>query len=613
MYYIDYNNNQYLVSFNKKEIDYIDANYFLNSIHIYYDKKNKKHTFNQDKILDTIALLDYYQEEYLLSNSAKEAFENKVKSYIPKQKYFRNVKFDESLLNPNIELFNFQKEGLNFTLSRSRSYVADDPGLGKTITAICTFTQWFADNKIDKLIIIVKTGLSYTWVEEILNTVNYFSPEDIVVIQNENKLKAFDNYPNVKIFIIANHLLKPLFLSYKKNTDIKKSASKIHWKEFVNLYDKLSTKKLGLIVDEAHELTNSKAISTKALMSHIHFFDFICCLSATPTGNYFEKYFNSLQLCDSTAVPFTEIAFKCYISESMGTQYNPYAILEYKEDVIEEFKNKVLRLYFLKRNKRDLPEMKYKKIVKPIYLEMSDRHKSLYRIFIQDEILKMEREKGFVNFKAILNKFPYLSMIVDNPLLLKGRVESQIFNQQLNTWKIENDDKFQFLGSLVESYVKQSGKKILIFDNHPDTIDLLSVKFKEHKPLRLHGKMGYSEEDKKKVAELFNDKQNENRILIANPQVGGVGYNFNKGTNHIIFYTLPNDSVLYTQALDRCDRIDNTTDALVDILLYRKSIDILRYMRNINRLKLNEDFLNKALSREELKNLLELSVSRQLF
>ena len=611
MYYIDYDsfNKKFTVSF--ENIDFNEAVLFLRSIGIYYSDKIRKNYFEEKKSLDILALLRFNEIEHELSYRANDKFVDIVKQYKSEQEYFRRNVFDDTILNESIKLFDYQKKGLEFTLSRKRSFIADSPGLGKTISAICTFSNAYKNKLVDKVFIVVRPGLSYNWFTEILNTVNLFKEEDILIINNSNKKLAFDNIGDKKIIIVSNHLLKAVFLSYKKDADINKSAKHIKWKEYVNIHDKLKTDKLFLVIDEAHELTNSKAISTNALLHHIHFFDYRICLSATPTGNRFEKYFNAMQLIDKGAIALTEIAFKCYISKQMGNKFDPYAIINYNVDNIKKIKESVIDLYFIKRLKEDLPEMKYKAIVKPIYFEMSDNYKKLYQAFIQNEIDKIEIENKTITLKLILQKFPYLSLIIDNPFLLKDRVTNDVIDKMISKWKFEYDERFNLLKNLLDDYIGEQHKKILVFDNHPLTLSMLAKEFEKYNPLLLHGKMGYNESDKKRIQDEFNDTSNDKMLLLANPQVGGVGLNFNKGTNRCIFYTMPNDAVLMEQAKDRIHRINNTQDAIIEILLCDKSIDILRYNRNMSRMELNEKFLTRKLTRDELKNLLQMTILKR--
>ena len=613
MYTIDYwkEKDKFIVFFN--DIDFIDAVSELRYYNIYYDSNLRRSAIDPKKIIDIISILDYNEVEYNLTNIALDEFKRILASYIPEQKYFRRNEFDTSILNPEFILKNYQNKGLEFTLSRSRSLISDDPGLGKTAQAICTFADWYKKGSVDKIFIVVRSGLPYHWKEEILMVTNVFNENDIVIINNKNKKDVFGQHKDKKIIIAPNHLLKHIFLYYKKGQNLNKSAKKIRWKSYVNIPEKLGTDKLALIIDEAHELTNRDAISTKALLTHIDCFDYRLALSATPNGNRFEKYFNVLQLLDSKALPFTELAFKCFISKKMGDDYNKYAIIEYDEHKIEELKTKVFNKYFIKRIKSELPEMKFKKIMTPIYMEMNNKYKELYNAFMQHEIDKIEMDKEVITLKSILNKFPYLQLIIDNPLLLKDRVTSPEIDKLISKWKLEYDERFTLLKILLKSYIEEDGNKVVIFDNHPATINMLGEEFSKYKPLLMHGQLGYNEEDKKRVQDLFNDVNNDHRLLIANPSVAGIGVNFNKGSNRIIYYTLPNDGVLFQQSIDRCFRINNTQDAIVQMLLYNNSIDIIRYNRNINKMILNEKFLTKELTRSELKNLLQMSINSKNF
>lgn len=364
------------------------------------------------------------------------------------------------------------------------------------------------------------------------------------------------------------------------------------------------TDKLCLVINEAHELNNSKGINTQALLSHIHYFKYRIALSATPYSNSFEKYFNCMQLIDSKFAPFTEISFTYYIARTVGDKFNKYSITKYNEENIQIFKNKILSLYFIKRLKSELPEMKYKKIVTPIYFELSDFHKKLYRTFMQEEVSRLEELNQVITLKHIFHKFPYLLQIIESPELLKNKLENTIITDMLNKWSIQKDERFILFKSLLTQYVENDGEKVLIFDNHPHTLNQLADYFSKYDPIIMHGEMKDTELSKKQKIDLFNNKSNKHRVLFANPSVAGVGTNFNKGGRRIIFYTLPFDSVLVEQSLERMYRINNVDDSLTDILIADNTIDVLRYKRNVGRISLNQQFLTKNLTKEELRELL---------
>ena len=592
-----------------KDEDFTEAMGFLQKYNIYYDKKLGKIIFPLKSILDVISIFEYDNVNYILSETTLEKVKEFYATFKPEQKYFRNSNFDESILQPDFKLKEYQKDCLKFTLSRSRMCIADEAGLGKSAEIICTFSQWYKDKKIDKVFIVVRPGIVYNWKIEILSITNLFNEDDIVIINNDNKKFIFDIYADKKIIIVSNHLLKHVFLVYKDEKNINKSAKLIRWKSYVDIQKKLNSEKLCVVIDEIHELTNSDAVSTKALKSHINYFDYRIGASATPSGNRWEKYFNLMQLIDKGSLPFTEIAFKNYLSKVKGNKYDKHAIVEYNEERVLELKQKIFSLYFIRRLKKDLPEMKYKQIIKPIYFDMSSIHKKLYQNFIQYNIDKIEMENEKINLKMIINKFPYLILVIENPLMLKDRITNDVVDKIVNNWKFENDNRFLLLKDLLKVYIEDDGEKVVLFDNHPFTIDLLAEKFKDYKPLKLHGEMKYKEIDKKRIQDLYNDKNNEHRLLIGNPSVCGVGINLNKGGRRTIVYTAPFNSVLVEQLVARGHRTNNTEDAIVEFLLADYSLDIYRYRVVTGKIKLNEDFLTKSLTREGLKNLLQMSVN----
>ena len=99
----------------------------------------------------------------------------------------------------------------------------------------------------------------------------------------------------------------------------------------------------------------------------------------------------------------------------------------------------------------------------------------------------------------------------------------------------------------------------------------------------MHGRTKDTPEDRDRKQELFNDKNNRHRLFFINPSVGGVGLNLNEGTHHIVFYTAPYDTTNYAQSMERCYRITNIMDALVEILIIDNTFDTIRYDRNEGR------------------------------
>ena len=592
------------MDYDNKE-DFMDYVNFLKQYYISFDGTLKVFIVKQKRIDEIMLWMNMYKKDILYTDQCIEKFKDIQKSFVPELKINRAI-FNESVLKEGVVPYNFQIDGIKFLIGRNRAYLTDSPGIGKTIQSIVSSSILYLQKKVDSLFIIVRPGISYNWKKEILKFSNLFTEEDIVIIDNKNKRNVFENNVDKKIIIVSNHLFKDVILSYKKGYKFGKSAKKLRWKEYVNIKDKWQKKNPLLIVDEAHEFTNSGAVKVRALQHHIHHFDYRYFLSATPAMTKFCKWWVSINLLDEGAISLSENAFAIDISKKIGDRWGVYNVKELDEEKVEKFKKEVLSKYVLKREKSTLPEMKFKQIVKPVYLEMSELHEEIYKVFIDDEIFRLTEEYDSISLKLILSKFAYLIQVIDNPLLIKDKIVNDKLLKLLNRWNDKQDNRFDLLKDMLKDYVEEQDEKVVIMENHPLSIDQLSEKFKDYNPLVLHGQLGYNEKEKKNIQDLFNDKKNKHRVLIGNPQVMGVGTNLNEGSRRIIFNTCPNDSILTAQSLDRCHRINNTSDSIVEFLLYDHSLDILRYKRNMGWLEFNNTFLNKSLTKKELKDLLQM-------
>lgn len=472
-----------------------------------------------------------------------------------------------------------------------------------TIESIGLFSQLYKENKIDGIFIVVKIGTSYNWKKEILKFSNIFKEEDIEIILNKNKIKPFEKNKNKKIIIISNHLLRYVFASYRKDYS-KIKLSKIRWnKSYVDIFDKWNKNSLALIIDEVHEFKNSSSLRSKSIQAHKNFFEYRFILSATPAINYFENYWNQFNILDESIIPYSENAFKIYISKEIGDKYSSYTIREYNHKNIKEIKDRISP-FIIQRLKKDLPEVKTKQFIKPIYLEMSEKQRKLYDIFIDYTIKELKKEYDFIDLKLIFEKyFAYILQIIDNPLLLEGKINDEKFNKLLNSWKITDDSRFIYTKSVLKTYIEDFDEKVILFDNHPKTLDFLYEQFKKYNPLIVHGHTKDNEETKLEKQDLFNDKNSKYKLFLLSSLIGGSSWNLENACRRELFYILPYDTTITRQAFDRVYRITSKYDSIIEMLIIDKSIDNLRYLKNVKRIEINDNFLRKNLSEDEIKSL----------
>ena len=254
-----------------------------------------------------------------------------VQAFIPKKAVLTNflledyhnynVDFDRydrlsTAKDPNRKLREHQKEAVQFLLSRKKCVLADDMGLGKTTS----LTVAAIEGNFDSILIICPANLKTTWKDELL----WYVPErDITIIEGyigktKSELESYLGYGVGKSkmtvselqeeartqtkwrenrFVIINYDILGDF--YEIPESRKKEAID---RAFNNspLLQFIANKKSLLIVDEAHELSNMKALRYKIIRDLIKRGepDSIYLSTGTPITNDPLNYYNLLYLLE---------------------------------------------------------------------------------------------------------------------------------------------------------------------------------------------------------------------------------------------------------------------------------------------------------------------------
>jgi hypothetical protein len=605
MLIIDFNSPNFEISFDipfdDEEGLFNDYVMLLKKLYLRYEPTKKVWLCKINQIEEILAWLDKkgYQTQ-LKSNASNFIQELKKSKYEREIETFKFKTPDFSILNSNLVLFNCHKEGWERLLKSTRSYCADDPGMGKTIEALITFSQWYKEKEVDGIFLVVRKGLPYHWKHEILTYSNVFKEEDIIILTNKTQVKPFTVFKDKKIIITPNHLLGDIFTSYRKDYNNLKSLKYIDWgRPFVDIKKEWEKQKICCVVDEAHELNNPDSIRTKALFSHKHCFDYRLSLSATPAVNYFERWWAALHFLDPSLIPMSYNTFRVWLADELGDKWDRFKIRKYNIERVNEVR-KILQKVVLKRTKKDLPEFKSKKTIKPIFLEMPELQKEMYKTIFTETIQNLEEEHDKVTGGMLVANFFHILNIVDNPLLMKIEKRSPKLSSLLSQWSFEKDSRLEYLEGALEDYFNISNKKVIIFDNHPLTLELLSKKFQKYHPLMIHGQLNDTEEERFQKQNNFNDPKSKNRLFLLSTKIGGPGFNLHKHCSKAIAWSLPYDTVLFLQMQDRVHRITSEEDVTFEPLILDKTIDVLRFNKNMGRVNINDVFLNKTLNEKDI-------------
>lgn len=503
------------------------------------------------------------------------------------------------------KLFRYQREKVETGINISRLYNASDAGTGKSKMTVAILAHWFFKKRIDGIFLIVPNGLQYQWKHEILEFTSVFYEDDIQIVYNENKKGIFSVYDDRKILIVPAHLVNDIFRHYQKDD------RKIIDRPLVNVRSRWNKKSIALVIDEAHIFKNEATVKFQALWSHINYFQHRIFLSATPAINFFLDWFSQLNLLDPGILQMSSMEARYFVAREMGTDRDEFAVTDYDESKVmfikERMQDNVLKVS--KKELRDMPDSEFKTgepIIQPIYFEFNHIQKKLYAEMCEDILLKIPAGEN-LSLRQIEMKFPYFKQFLENPRLLDYKIENGelTFQSSLSDYIFAEDPRIVYLDGFLKYRIEDLKQKVIIYDQHPLTLDMLERKYFKYSPLKRHGAMKSSPEERYAVQEKFNERDSEHKLFLVGYQAGSTGLNLQKGSNIIVLFCQPGDSLLYKQAIERVDRITSEIDAEIYVLLFDRTYNIHQWNINRGRVELNDNFWNKSLTEIQLRLLFD--------
>ena len=185
------------------------------------------------------------------------------------------------LLNP----YSYQLEGVRYALDSKRCIFGDQPGLGKTLQAICSVVKAHREAMVYSetfpVLVICPAALKVNWKREFKK----FAGIEACILDDSNRaswekfweLKRPDGEALCPVFITNYESLKKFFVIKVKNTSRFTLAS-IEFDERVRLFK-------SVIIDESHKCKSSKTQQAKFVEGICKGKKWIFALTGTPVVN----------------------------------------------------------------------------------------------------------------------------------------------------------------------------------------------------------------------------------------------------------------------------------------------------------------------------------------
>lgn len=556
---------------------------------------NGMYSCSPAKIYETLMWIRYYNIQMALMPETEKYL---VLNYPSELRFFRNPEPIEAvmLMPPKAE---YQAQGIKFLTSRNRAIMADGTGLGKTYQMIAAMAYLHNYCGVKQFLILTKNSLTFHWLKEILRFTNQFEEDDIAIIDNNNKHQFFS--PHKKIFIISNLHIADAIYSYRKDgAKKKKSKKRVQWSDkLIKLDDVWMPGKRCLIMDEVHEFNNPESIKSKALHSILCQFEYRYLITATPAINHFYKWYGIIKLLDESFFPYSYQVFSLYVAQTIGDQYNPYKVVKYNAQIVKKIEE-ALSPYIIKRSKHEVP-MNTTQTTKAVYFRLPMMVKSLYEVMSKKEFHVFQNEQ--YKKKNMMTAFPYTLQILDNPLLLRDKVIDREIQNYLDDIEFENDPRVIYLDAFMKE-LTEAGEKLIIYDIHPQTLNMLAEHFQQYHPITIHGESKLSGKEKEDFLDRFRNQNDPCKLILLSAQSMSTGVNLQQGASKIVFFSLPNDALLVGQGMERVWRITSENDSLVLFFIFDKTFDTYRYFRVKRRIEYNDTSFTRTFSESEIEGLL---------
>jgi len=480
-----------------------------------------------DVILSTVDLEKNY-DDY---KNRKEIVDDIKKAKLP------SVRFGGFKCN----MMPFQTVGTVFLYNIKKCILADEVGLGKTITSISS--SLLID--VDYVLIVCPAALVDNWIRELSERVSkdcYINVKEYSVLRRKG--------------IYLNPYKKYLIFSYNMFT-----------KDINDIYETFKLKKCLVIADEIQYIKNYSAQRTKALIRFSKTATYFYGLSAT----YLETGLENLQ-------SIFQVINENIFGKNIYKFYNEYVNMDYMGNIrgyknVEKIKNKIYP-YVLRRNKEEVLEQLPKRIELIYWVELSKTEQKRYEE-IQDGIIKeikeQERAEKVMQAPNILSMIQYLQQACLHPELVGSQGESSKLKELIDIIKSLND------------------KKILIFCTYIKMVEIINKKLNDsgYSSIYIHGQTKFKKTD---ILDKFQTDPNI-RFLVCS-EVFREGLNITAASTVIHFNLLWNPAKI-EQRTGRIDRIGQKSRHInVIYIVVKNTIEIDIFERVKKRQKLYDDVVN---------------------
>ena len=444
-------------------------------------------------------------------------------------------------------LYKHQIRGANMALRAFGALDAKTPGggfgelfemgCGKTLTTIAVAGALYNLGKIDRVLVVAPTSVCSVWPHD-LNQFATFPWEARVLLGDKKKrLKALNELENWPF-----KALRIAVINYEST-------------HRDGIFEALVAYKPDLIVcDESQRIKNPSAAQSKALHKLGDAAPFRMILSGTPVQNNAVDLYSQYRFLDPAVYGANFYAFKNRYCIMGG--YGQHQIVGYRnmDELVEKEHSVAYRV--TKEECLDLPQQTFINR----YVQFTDAEHAIYEQLRKSSFLELETGEN-VTATTILTMYLRLMQLTGGFLT----ADESTRPKQVNTAKLDA------LADIVDDYVVDAGKKLVIFARFRAEIAAIEnlLRLRKIQYGSIYGDVPM--EERGKIVEDFQTNP-DTKVFVAQIQTAGLGITLHAAST-AVFYSYDYNYANYAQALARIHRIGQRLPVTYIHLVVDGSID----------------------------------------
>ena len=410
-------------------------------------------------------------------------------------------------------------------------------GCGKTLTAIATLGAAYKLGKIEKVLIIAPTSVCSVWPKEFEEYADFKTMVKVLLGDKDKRLKALSDLDNFPF-----KALRVAVINYEST-----------WRE--EIFGALSVWNPDMIIcDESQRIKTHDAEQSKAVHKLGDQAKYKLILSGTPVQNNAIDLYSQYRFLDSTIFGTNFYQFRNRYAIMGG--FNRHQIIGYRDldQLIQKEHSIAYRV--TKAEALDLPEQTFLQR----RIELTVKEKALYNRLKRESFAELEGG-GQITATTILTKLLRLQQFSGGFIIPDGQDKPELVS----------NGKLSALEELIEDYVIDAGKKLVIFARFRPEIDLIGRMLKKKK-IR-YGEI-YGDVKLESRGDIVKDFQTnpETMVFLAQIDTAGLGITLT-AADTCVYYSVNFNYAAYSQSLARIHRIGQKNTCTYIHLITEGTVD----------------------------------------